>query len=160
MEHQFNCEFYWPNVSQDELTWTENHRSQNLQPASTFYHFKKTLTNLPSKNKGKEGKACSDMKKKPSFHIWESSIVFEVIRTILSLFIIFFTKRFWAHKNTSQAKTNQPNKNKWTKNNKGNNFLCAQKLLRGWKLFVLCFRAVYFVQNLFVKKKTGLKLCW
>ena len=31
----------------------------------------------------------------------------------------------------SQAKINQHNKNKRTKNNKGNNFLGAQKLLRG-----------------------------
>ena len=31
----------------------------------------------------------------------------------------------------SQAKINKQNKNKQTKNNKGNNFLSAQELLRG-----------------------------
>ena len=44
-----------------------------------------------------------------------SSIVFEVIRTVSSQF--FFTKRFCEHKkhkNTSQVKTNQQNKNKRT----------------------------------------------
>ena len=35
-----------------------------------------------------------------------------------------------------QAKTNQQNKNKQTLNNKANNFLRAQKLLRGWKSFI------------------------
>ena len=68
-----------------------------------------------------------------------SSIVFEVIRTISSLFIIFRTKTFRAHKNTSQAKTNQQNKIKQTKNNRGNNFSRAEKLLRGSKSFVLVY---------------------
>ena len=59
-----------------------------------------------------------------------SSIVYEAIRTVSSLFI-FFIKKFETHKNMPQAKTNQQNKNKQTLNNKANNFLRAQKLLRG-----------------------------
>ena len=50
-----------------------------------------------------------------------------------------FKKRFRVHKNTSQAKINEQNKIKQTLSNKGNNFLCTQELLRGWKLFVLHF---------------------
>ena len=34
----------------------------------------------------------------------------------------FFTKRFRAYSDADQSKTNQKNKIKWTKNNKGNNF--------------------------------------
>ena len=50
-----------------------------------------------------------------------------------------FKKRFQVHKNTSQAQINEQNKIKQTLSNKGNNFLSTQKLLRGWKLFVLRF---------------------
>ena len=45
----------------------------------------------------------------------------------------------------SQAKT------KRTKNNKGNKLSRAQKLLRGWKLFVLRFGA--FLRSKFFRKK-------
>ena len=53
------------------------------------------------------------------------------------LLTFFFTERFWAHKNTSQAKTNQQNKNKRTLNNNGNNFSRARKLIWGTNVFVL-----------------------
>ena len=56
-----------------------------------------------------------------------SSIVNEFIRIIS----IFFTKKHWVHKNANQAKTKQQNKNKLTKNNKGNNFLCIKTSMRG-----------------------------
>ena len=59
-----------------------------------------------------------------------SRIVNEVIRTISNQFI--FTKRFHAYKNADQTQTNQQNKIKRTKNNKGNNFSRAGKLLRGF----------------------------
>ena len=49
-----------------------------------------------------------------------SSVVNEVIRIILNQFL--FTKRFRAHKNANQTKTNQQNKIKQTKKTKGNNF--------------------------------------
>ena len=56
------------------------------------------------------------------------------------------------HKNTSQAKINWQNKKKkQTLNNKGNNFSRAQKLLRGWKLFVL--RLMLFLRSKFFRKK-------
>ena len=45
------------------------------------------------------------------------------------------------HKNVNQTKTNLQNKNKRTKNNKGNMFLGAKKLLRRWTIFVLRFCA-------------------
>ena len=54
------------------------------------------------------------------------------------------------HKNPNQAKTSWQNKIKQTLNN-GNNFSCVQKLLRGWKWFVLRFGAFCAI-NLFWKK--------
>ena len=57
------------------------------------------------------------------------------------MFFFSFTKRFWAYKNANQPKPTKTNKNERTKHNKGNSFLHAQKLLRGWKLFVLSFGA-------------------
>ena len=41
---------------------------------------------------------------------------------------------------------------KQTLNNRGNNFSHAQKLLRGWKSFVLCL-VLFYYQIFFVKKK-------
>ena len=55
------------------------------------------------------------------------------------------------HKNTSQAKTNEQNKNKQALNNKGNNFWCKQKLLRGWKSFVYVW-VLFLRSNSFRKK--------
>ena len=43
------------------------------------------------------------------------------------------------HKNTPQAKRNKQNKIKQTRNNGGNNFSPARKLLRGGKLVILHF---------------------
>ena len=57
-----------------------------------------------------------------------------------SLFIYFYEKVLSAQKH-SQAKINQQNKIKQTLNNKGNNFLPTQKLLKRWKSFVLRFGA-------------------
>ena len=51
----------------------------------------------------------------------------------------------------SQANINQQNKIKQTLINKDNNFSCAQKLLRGWMLFVLRF--VFFVRPKYFRKK-------
>ena len=65
-----------------------------------------------------------------------SSIVNEVIRKIVRLF--FFRKKFWTHKN---AKTNQQNKNKTTKINRGNKFSRTKTSKRG--------KIVYFA---FLKK--------
>ena len=53
----------------------------------------------------------------------------------------FYGKILHAQKH-SQANINQQNKIKQTLNNKGNNFLHAQKFLRGWKAFVLRFSAL------------------
>ena len=61
-----------------------------------------------------------------------SSIVNEAGRTISSQFI-FFPKKFWAYKDTSQTKTNQQNKKRKA------TIFWAQKLLRGKKLFILHF---------------------
>ena len=82
------------------------------------------------------------------------SIVNEVIKTISNHFF-FFTKKFWAYKNTSQAKTNQQIKNKQTKKTKVT-FLPAKKLLRGWKPFVCVL--VLFVCSKFFRKKKKSKL--
>ena len=82
--------------------------------------------------------------------------VHQVIRTTSSVFIIiiffFYEKILSAQKTHHKQKTNQQNKIKQTKGNKGNNFSRAQKLLRGWKLFVLRFGAFFYAQNIFVKK--------
>ena len=64
--------------------------------------------------------------------------------------LFFLKKRFCVHKNTSQAKISEQNKNKVTLNNKGNNLLCARKLLT-CDMF-LCAR------NLFVKKINRLEI--
>ena len=37
-----------------------------------------------------------------------------------------FYEKIWAHKNANQTKTNQQNKTKWEKNNKGKNFSCIK----------------------------------
>ena len=59
-----------------------------------------------------------------------------------SRFVFFsFTKRFWEYKNANQPKPTKTNQNERTKHNKGNSFLHAQKLLRGWKLLALSFGA-------------------
>ena len=67
-------------------------------------------------------------------------------------FFFFYTKRFRAHKNTSQANMNQQNKNKLTLNNKGSNFLRAQT---SKSVKVACFKLWGFLceRNLFLKKK-------
>ena len=57
------------------------------------------------------------------------------------------------------AKINQQNKNKRTKNIKGNNFSPSQKLLRGWKSLVLRFDALFFTRNFFVKKNKQAQNC-
>ena len=77
-----------------------------------------------------------------------SSIVKEVIRTISAylLLLLFFTKRFWAHKNTSQA-------NKWTKNNKGNNFFARTKFSETLGVVCFAFWCFFYTKNFFVKKK-------
>ena len=85
-----------------------------------------------------------------------SSIVNEVIRTILNL---FFTKRFfYMYKNTNQTKTNQQNKIKQTKNNKGNNFSSIKTSKRGqigWFWFNLHFVCRKSFRK---RRKNGLKL--
>ena len=53
----------------------------------------------------------------------------------------FYEKISRAQKH-SEANINQQNENKRTKNNKGNGYLCTQKLLREWKSFAL--RLVFF----------------
>ena len=58
--------------------------------------------------------------------------------------IFFLTKSFRAHKNTSQSKINQQNKNKLMLNSKGNNFSRAYK-----PLGVTCFCA----REIFSSKK-------
>ena len=73
------------------------------------------------------------------------------------LFIYFFMKRFWAHKNQSQVKNNQQNKIKQTKNNKGNNFSHAQNLLRKKKSFVYVW--VLFLRSKSFRKKEN-KQTW
>ena len=76
-----------------------------------------------------------------------SSIVNEVIRTISSLFIYFCTKRFRAHKNMSQAKINEQNKIKRTKNSKGNNFLRTKTSKR---VEIVCLRlSAFFAFKIF-----------
>ena len=60
-------------------------------------------------------------------------------------FQIFFKKNFLR---TPQAKTNEKNKIKRIKNNRGNNF-SQQKLLRGCKLFVFACGAS---KKFFLKK--------
>ena len=62
------------------------------------------------------------------------------------------TKRFLAHKNTSQAKISYQNKNKLTLNNKGNNFSRAHKLLG-----VTCFY-VHEILSSKKKKINGLEI--
>ena len=66
-----------------------------------------------------------------------SSIVFEVIKTILSLFTFFFYNTILSVKNANQTKTSKT-KTSEQKTTKELTF-CAQKLLRGEKLFILCF---------------------
>ena len=70
-----------------------------------------------------------------------SSIVFEVIKTILSPFTFFLQNDFERKKRKSNQ--NQQNKNKRTKNNKGNNFLCTKTSKRG--------KIVYFVFFFYLK---------
>ena len=66
-------------------------------------------------------------------------------------YFFFYGKISRAQKH-SQAYINQQNKNKWTKNNKGNGFLRAQT---SKKVKVACFAFWCFLckRNLFVKKK-------
>ena len=68
----------------------------------------------------------------------------------LFIFIFFYEKISCAQKH-SQANINQQNKIKKTLNKKCNNFSQAQKLLRGWKSFVL--RLVVFVRLKPFRKK-------
>ena len=58
-----------------------------------------------------------------------SSIVYEVIRTISSLFIIFFNERILNAQKHVTSKNQLTKQKQATLNNKGNTFLCAQKLL-------------------------------
>ena len=69
----------------------------------------------------------------------------------------FFTKTFCAHKNTSQPKVNQQNKNKLTLNNKGNSFLRAQSSKRV-KVTCFAFQSFLCARNLFVKKINKLEI--
>ena len=62
--------------------------------------------------------------------------------------LFFFYELVLSVKKHSQAKMNQQNKIKQTLNNKGNIFLCAQKLES--RLF--CVLVLFYAQNLFVKK--------
>ena len=68
-----------------------------------------------------------------------SSIVFEVIKTILSPFTFFLQNDFERKKRKSNQ--NQQNKNKRTKNNKGNNFLCTKTSKRRFGAF-LCSKSL------------------
>ena len=72
----------------------------------------------------------------------------------LAYLYFFFTKKSWAHK--CKLKQNQlTNKNKQTKNNKGNGFLRA-KTFKGWKLFVCVL--ILFVRSRILRKKEISKL--
>ena len=74
------------------------------------------------------------------------------------LFISFFTKRFRADKNTSQAKTNKQNEIKQTKTNRGNNFFACTKAFKRVEIvfFFSSSSSLHFgafsAQNLFAKK--------
>ena len=67
-----------------------------------------------------------------------SSVVYDAIRTISNQSFFLLQQNLEHKKKHSQAKTNQQNKSKQTKTTKATIF-CAEKLLRGWKSFVLCF---------------------
>ena len=58
------------------------------------------------------------------------------------------------HKNVNHAKTNQPNKIKRTKNNKGNNFLRRKTPKRGK---IVCFAFWSFFFSLFLRSKVFYK---
>ena len=77
-----------------------------------------------------------------SIGVHVSSTVNEAIRT--SLFIFFFYEKI-------------VNAQKHVKSNKGNNFLRAQKLLRGWKSFAYVW-VLFLGSNFFRKKKN--KQAW
>ena len=71
-----------------------------------------------------------------------SSIVFEVMRTILSQ-CIFFTKRYCTHKNTHKQKSTNKTKINLTLNNKSNNFSRVQTPKRmKVAYFVLAYKNV------------------
>ena len=67
-----------------------------------------------------------------------SSIVNEVIRTISSQFIFFYENAQIRKSNQNQL-TKQKQANK--KQQRQQVFARAQKFLRGWKSFILCFGA-------------------
>ena len=58
-----------------------------------------------------------------------------------SAYFLFFSGKTLNAKKHVTSKNQVTKQKKWTKSNKGNNFLYAQKLLTGWKGFVLRFSA-------------------
>ena len=66
---------------------------------------------------------------------------------------LFFSRKiFWAYKKANQPKPTNKKKIVEQKKNNGNGILRAQKLLRGWKLFVWVL--VLFVRAKYFRKKT------
>ena len=69
------------------------------------------------------------------------------------LFIFFFYEKLLSVKKHSQAKFNQHNKNKRTKNNKVNIFYVRKKTSKRVKVTCFAFWCFFCAQNLFEKKK-------
>ena len=74
-----------------------------------------------------------------------------LLRQFLSLFIIFFTKRFWAHKNTHKQILTYKTKLSKQKTTKAAFFMRA-KSFKGMEIVCLRFSAFMILQNPFLKK--------
>ena len=85
------------------------------------------------------------------------NIVFEVIRTISGLLSFFHKKTFSIQKHVTSKK--QLTKQNWANTNQQRQQFFAQKLLRGWKPFVL--RLVLFLcwKSLLKKKNKEVQNC-
>ena len=83
-----------------------------------------------------------------------TNIVFEVIRTISSLFIIIFLQEsFKRTKTRRNQKNNQQNKNKRTKKKQRHYFLARTKTSKRVKIVCCAFWCFFYAQNLFVKNR-------
>ena len=136
------CKRLFPNPSQDLqnliITSFSNFRAGNffciITINSTCLHYQ-LLKKIKDKNCFKGLKQHSIMRLTRQFQAC----------------LFFLTKRFCAHKSTSQAKISQQNKITHALNNKGNNFLRAKTFKR---IKVVCFAFWCFLcsRNLFVKR--------
>ena len=82
-----------------------------------------------------------------------SSIVNEVIKTISNQFIFFHEKFLSVQKHVTSKNELTNQKINEQKTTKATILLCAQKLLRGWKIFV-CVLGLFVRSKFFCKKKT------